>query len=160
MITNKKILGLTEEIKLYLPNKKFVRLQAKIDTGAHFTSLDESLAKKLNLIDSLKIFKKNCPKYKIDKNNFIKIKKIINIKYKKALIKQCPGLVDIKLIPATNGFSIRPFFAVKISLKGKKIITKASLVDRAHMKFLALVGKADMKGFLIDPMKNPYNTID
>lgn len=155
----KDILGLTEEIKLYLPNKKFIRLQAKIDTGAHFSALDKSLARKLGYASSLKTFKKVCPKFKITKKNFARIKKQINSRYKKELIKKCPGLVDVKLIPATNGFSIRPYFKIIFSLKGKKIKTKASLVDRSHMKFLFLVGKADMKGFVINPEKNPYNTL-
>ncbi|MFA6027395.1 MAG: RimK/LysX family protein [Patescibacteria group bacterium] len=153
---SKNILGLIEEVKLYLPNKKFIRLQAKIDTGAHYSAIDKSLAKKLGYSGSLIAFKKNCPKFKINKNNFTRIKKEIKNKYKKDLIKKCPGLVDVKLIPATNGFSIRPYFRIKFSLKGKKIKTKASLVDRAHLKYLFLVGKEDMKGFIINPEKNVY----
>lgn len=156
----KPILGLTEEIKLYLTNSKFIRLQAKIDTGAHFSAIDKKFAKKLGYKSSLIAFKKNCPKFKITKNNFEKIKKIIKNKYRRELIKKCPGIVDVKLIPATNGFSIRPYFKIKFSLKNKKITTKASIVDRSHMKYLFLVGKADMNGFLINPEKNNYNTLD
>jgi hypothetical protein len=156
---SKPILGLTEEIKLYLANKKFIRLQAKIDTGAHFSAVDKKYAIKLGYEKSLKKFNQLCPKFKINKDNYEKIKKILKNRYKHKLIKECPGLVDVKLIPATNGFSIRPFFKIKFALKNKKIITKASLIDRAHMKFLFLVGKHDMKGFLIDPTKNNYYTL-
>jgi len=156
----KIILGLTEEIKLYLANDKFIRLQAKIDTGAHYSAIDKKFAEKLGYGDSLISFKKYCQKLKITKKNFEKIKKLIKNKYRKQLIKKCPGIVDVKLIPATNGFSIRPYFKIKFSIKNKKIITKASVVDRSHMKYLFLVGKADMAGFLINPEKNNYNTLD
>lgn len=160
MSSHRPILGLIEEVKLYLPNKRFIRLKAKIDTGAHYSAVDKKFAFKLGLEPSLKIFKKYCPKYKITTANFEKVKNLLKNKYKKQLIKKCPGLVDVKLIPATNGFSIRPYFRVKFALNNKKIKTKASIVDRAHLKYLFLVGKADLKGFLIDPEKNNYNTID
>lgn len=156
----KTILGLTEEIKLYLANGKFIRLLAKIDTGAHFSAVDKKFAKKLGYEKSLKTFDKLCPKIKITKKNFEKVKKDLNSRCKKQILKSCPGIVDVKLIPATNGFSIRPFFKIKFALKNKKIITRASIIDRAHMKFLFLVGKHDMKGFMIDPTKNNYNTLN
>jgi len=155
----KNILGLTEEIKLYLANGKFIRLQAKIDTGAHFSAVDKKYAIKLGYEQSLKTFHQLCPKFRITKDNYEKVKNSLKNKYRKKLINACPGLVDVKLIPATNGFSIRPFFKIKFALKNKRIITKASIIDRAHMKFLFLVGKHDMKGFLIDPTKNNYYTL-
>ena len=160
MPQTKIILGLIEEIKLYLPNNKFIRLKAKVDTGAHFSAVDKKFAEKLGYGNALKIFKKYCPKFKITPANFESIKKQIKNKYKKILIKKCPGLVDVKLIPATNGFSIRPYFKIKFAIKNNKIITKASIVERSHLKYLFLIGKADMKGFLIDPTKNNYNTLE
>ncbi|MFH0818509.1 MAG: hypothetical protein V1898_00770 [Patescibacteria group bacterium] len=159
MARSKPILGLIEEVKLYLPNKKFIRLKAKVDTGAHFTALDISLAKKLNLLPSLRAFHKHCPKFKITIKNFKDIKRKIKSDYLKTLKTKCPGLVDVKLIPATNGFSVRPFFKIELSLKGKRIKTMASLVDRSHMGYIVLLGKSDMAGFLIDPTKNIYNNL-
>lgn len=159
MSGKKPTLGLIETITLDLPDGKSIKLKAKIDTGAHYTALDLSLAKKLGYEKSIKQFNKTFPKFKITKKNFKSIKNKINRLYKKEFIEKIPGLVDIKLIPATNGFSIRPYFKVQFKLKNKTIKTKVSLVDRSHMKFPFLVGKADIKGFLIDPAKNIYYTL-
>ena len=155
----KPVLGLIEDVKLILPTGKTIKLEGKIDTGAHFTALDLSLAKKLNLQKSLNLFNKFCPKFKITNQNFQTVRKQLKNKYTPLLKNKIPSLIDIRLIPATNGFSVRPYFKVEFILKNKKIKTKASLVDRAHMKYPVLIGKKDMKGFLIDPTKNTYNTI-
>ena len=157
---NKKLtIGLTEDIKLKLPNKKIKTIKTKIDTGARYTALDVSLAKKLGYEKSLKLFQKHCPKFKINKNNFKKIRKKIRTNYQKQLIKKCPGLVYVTVIPASNGFSVRPYFKIEFKLKNKTIKTKASFVDRAFMNYLILIGKNDLDKFLIDPSKNPYNTL-
>ncbi|MDP3971061.1 MAG: hypothetical protein Q8P90_05235 [bacterium] len=154
----KPILGLVEEVKIYLPNGKFIRRQAKIDTGARTTAIDVSIAKKIGLLSVYEEFNKEMPKLKITTKNFKEIKKKIRTVLAPKLKKQIPGLYDIRVIPATNGITVRPFVKLEYKMRNKKIETIASIVDRKMLLYPILIGKRDMEGFLIDPTKNIYRT--
>ena len=49
-------------------------------------------------------------------------------------------VVATKLVKSAHGNSVRPIVKAKIELAGKKIDTKFTLADRAHMKYRVLVG--------------------
>ena len=49
IINEKIVIGLSEEIKLHLKNKKTKKVMAKIDTGATKSSIDSRLASELKL---------------------------------------------------------------------------------------------------------------
>lgn len=69
------------------------------------------------------------------------------------------GLLNPKNILWKDGFVYRsatgrqprPVVSVKYTLAGKKIITSASVADRSRMKNPFLVGRLDMRGFLVKP---------
>ncbi|HLB60702.1 MAG TPA: sugar-transfer associated ATP-grasp domain-containing protein [Patescibacteria group bacterium] len=74
-------------------------------------------------------------------------------------------------IHSATGHQARPKTAVTFILAGKRIRTNASLTDRSQMNFPMLIGRRDLGGFIIDPMKNapqqevtdyhePINTTD
>ncbi|MFA5995998.1 MAG: hypothetical protein WCW27_06590 [Patescibacteria group bacterium] len=158
MSHQKIILGLEEEIKIFLPNKKFIRRKAKIDTGARTTAIDISIAKKIGLYHVYEQFHALLPKLTVTHNNFKKIRKLINQEIKPQLKKQIPNLYDVQITPATNGVSIRPYVKFSYRLRNKRLNTIASIVDRKILLYPVLVGKRDMTGFLIDPTKNVYRT--
>ena len=62
MTRKKPILGLVEEVRIYLPNGKFIRRNAKIDTGARTTAIDLSIAKKIGKYEVYETFHKLLPK--------------------------------------------------------------------------------------------------
>ncbi len=154
----KPILGLVEEVKFYLPNGKFIRRNAKVDTGARTTAIDVSIAKKIGFLEVYKEFHKKLPKLNYDKGNFKALKKQVKQEIAPMLKKQIPGLYDVRVIPATNGITVRPYVEIQYKLKNKKITTIASIVDRKMLLYPVLIGKRDMGGFLIDPTKNVYKT--
>lgn len=154
----KPILGLVETVKIKTPEKTF-SIKAKIDTGASRSAIDISVAEKLGYKKTWSDFKKQCPKIKITKKNYKEKGKLIRQKYKKELLKNIPGLVDVKIVPATNGFTLRPYVKFTYYLKGKKIVSITSITERKHMKYLMLIGVDDMKEFQIDPAKNIYKPI-
>jgi hypothetical protein len=41
-----------------------------------------------------------------------------------------------------------------MNIKGHAIKTQAYLIDRSHMNFNVIVGRRDLKGFLVDPLKD------
>lgn len=153
----KPIIGLEEEVKIFIPETKtFVRRKAKIDTGARTTAIDVSVAKKIGLYSVYSRFHRHMPKLKITQKNFQNMREYIAHHVTPRLKKQIPGLYDIRVIPATNGISVRPYVRLHLHLRGKHILTIASIVDRKILLYSVLVGKKDLAGFLIDPTKHDY----
>lgn len=150
------ILGLEEEVKIFLPNGKFVRRKAKIDTGARTTAIDISIAKRIGLGHVYDQFQTQLPKLKITPDNFKTMRHYVKTVLKPKLKKTIPGLYDIDVLPAANGITVRPYIKFHFHLRNKHIRTIASIVDRKILIYPVLVGKRDMTGFLIDPTKNVY----
>ncbi len=155
-VKRKMILGLEEEVKIFLPNKKFIRRKAKIDTGARTTAIDISIAKRIGLGHVYEDFQKLLPTLKITPDNFKTMRHYLKTKVKPRLKKQIRGLHDIDVLPAANGITVRPYIKFHFHLRNKHIRTIASIVDRKILIYPILVGKRDMAGFLIDPTKNVY----
>ncbi len=154
---SKPIIGLEEEVKLFFPrSKKFIRRKAKIDTGARTTAIDVSVAKELGLLHIYEDFHRYLPKLVLTNKNFEAVRARLKTEITPQLKKQIPGLYDIRVIPATNGISIRPYVRLHLHLRGKHIPTIASIVDRKVLLYSVLIGKKDLAGFLIDPTKNVY----
>ena len=74
----------------------------------------------------------------------------------KALAKEL-GLgpvIETKVVKSAHGSRERPIVNVNITLCGKTITEKFTVVDRSHMKYKALIGRNILeKGFIIDPNK-------
>jgi len=54
-------------------------------------------------------------------------------------------------IKSASGRAYRPTAHVSFQLAGKKITSQVTVVDRSHMKYPMIVGRIDLKGFLIRP---------
>lgn len=54
-------------------------------------------------------------------------------------------------IRSASGQKFRPLISLTFELAGKKITTDASVVDRSHLNYQIIIGRKDMKGFMIDP---------
>lgn len=55
------------------------------------------------------------------------------------------------LIKAASGQQLRPSVKVKFRLKGKDIHTVATIAQRSHLQYPLIVGRRDLKGFLVNP---------
>src|SRR3990167_3742968 len=130
MKPKKIILGLEEEVKIFLPNGKFIRRKAKIDTGARTTAIDISIAKKIGLYHVYEQFHALLPKITLTHGNFIEMRKLVNQEIKPRLKRLIPDLYDVQITPATNGVGIRPYVKFHYRLRNKHIHTVASIVDR------------------------------
>lgn len=153
-------LGLIENVRVRTKSKRSMNFEAKIDTGAHKTSIDVSLARKLGYGQTWNCFNKNCPKIKVTRRNLKEIQKRVKREVRPALVKKCPRLVDVRVLPTASGITIRPYVKISYFLKGRKIRTVASIARREHMQYIMLIGKEDLKDFVIDPSRSDYNTQD
>lgn len=72
-----------------------------------------------------------------------------------ALVKslQLPARKNKVFVQSGNGMQYRDTVKVSFKLRNKTIETIASHTDRSNLRFPMIVGRRDMKGFLIDPSK-------
>jgi alpha-L-glutamate ligase-like protein len=63
-------------------------------------------------------------------------------------LQQCP---DQKLVRSGFGYDLRNRVNVLFRMRGKDIQTTASHTDRSHLRFPVIIGRRDLKGFLVDP---------
>lgn len=58
-------------------------------------------------------------------------------------------------IQSGSGSQMREAVKVTLKLRGKEIETMATHVDRSHLTYQAIIGRRDLKGFLIRPILGP-----
>lgn len=104
------VLQVIEKVVLYGPKGK-KKVNAKIDTGAYSSSIDESLVRELGF------------------DAFPRKKRFRS------------GL----------GFEERDAVRITLRIHGRDIKTIASYTDRTHMRYAMIIGRRDLKGFMIDP---------
>jgi hypothetical protein len=150
-ITGRQVIGLIEEITLFGKDDKKQTIEAKVDTGADSSSIDEALLIKIGYGEVLKEFKAlNIPE-DIEYNTLNKLTDTINIKLKS---QEAPHLLKkVAIIKAGNGYTVRPFIKILVKVGDDITETTCSIVKRSHLKYLFLLGKQDLKRFIIDPRK-------
>ena len=97
------------------PNKKRIKVMAKIDTGAWRTSISERLADELGLLTP-------------------------------------ENILWTKKFKSSLGAQERPVVSVTFWLAGRKIITPASVAKRMALKYQMIIGRKNLKGFLVEPV--------
>lgn len=113
-ISGRTVLGIEEEITIQDSENTEHKILAKVDTGAYRTTIDETLAKKLNLHDPV---------------------------------------IEHREVRGALGIQTRPVVSLTMQVRGRTVKTEAFLADRRHMNYDMILGRRDMKGFLVDPNK-------
>lgn len=62
-------------------------------------------------------------------------------------------VIDHKSVRGALGKQDRPVVKLKMKVRDREIKTNAFVVDRSHMNYPLIIGRRDLKGFLIDPVK-------
>lgn len=146
-ISGKKVIGTTETIKLINQNGKELEVKAKIDTGAFSTSLDSSLAKKLGYTKILERFDAlDQSQYEITRGKLADIKKDILQKFGEDSI----FLKDIVLIHSASGSTLRPIIELSFVMDNTLVTSRVNVVDRSSLQYPILIGRKDLKKFLIE----------
>ena len=138
---------MVEKIKIFTEDEREIQLEAKIDTGAYSTSVDINLAKELGFGELLKKFNKiDFSKYKLKRGYGVQIEKEILEKYKNKI----EGLYDVATVFSSSGSSIRPVVKIKFEMDGEMVHSKANITDRADLKYQIIIGRKNLKKFLIE----------
>ena len=143
------IVGLREKVTLIGKDKIEKEVTAKIDTGADLTSIDNNLAKELGFKEAIAIFEKENIPENLTSEEAIKLKNDL----KQKLTKAHTDIKGLTIIRSSHGRTLRIKIAVDIILNKETISTQATVTDRSHLKFPVIIGKKNLKKFLIDPTK-------
>jgi alpha-L-glutamate ligase-like protein len=146
-ISGKKVIGTVEKVKIIGKDGKEVETEARIDTGAYSSSIDTELAKELGFQETLEKFSKiDLSAYEISHEREAEIKKEFMEKYKNTI----PDIEDIAVVISSSGSSIRPAVKVNLILDKLDLASKVNVVDRGNLKYSMLIGRRDLKKFLIE----------
>lgn len=80
----------------------------------------------------------------------------------RALLKKIgivKNAIHRKKIRSALGEEVRTFVEITFSLRGEKIATEASIAGRSESRYDMLIGRRDLKNFLIDPAVKKRKTI-
>ena len=142
-ITGKIVLGRNTKVRL---NDK-ENIIAKVDTGAYSNAISYEIAEKVGYSDIIEEFQKADIPKNIDINSYYRIKE--------KLEKSNPDKKYI-VLKSSNGISLRPLVNIKLTFveEGIEIITTTSIAERDHLKYDMILGRKDLKNFLIDVTKS------
>jgi len=144
-ISGKKIIGTVEKLKLIGKEGKEIEIEAKIDTGAQSSSIDVKLAKELGFGDVLDYFEK----IEISTDFKREEGKDILGDLRKKYLAGHEDLEDIDIIYSSSGTTIRPKIKTEFIMNGENILSKANIVERTGLKYPMIIGRKDLKKFLI-----------
>ncbi|MFA6973242.1 MAG: sugar-transfer associated ATP-grasp domain-containing protein [Parcubacteria group bacterium] len=148
-ISGRKIIGTVEKVKLIGKDGKEVEVEAKIDTGAGLSSIDEDLAVVLGFEETLMKFKEHAFPSSLSPDEA----RALDKKEKENLLKTDPDLSDTAIIHSSHGTTYRPMINISIIINDLTIPAKVSVIDREHLKMPAIIGKRNLRKFLIDVNK-------
>ncbi|MEI7604043.1 MAG: sugar-transfer associated ATP-grasp domain-containing protein [bacterium] len=150
-ISGKQVIGIEEKAKFmnFLTNES-IDAKVKIDTGATLTTINYDIAEKIGLSSIVDYFN-NLPfeKRNLDRDEAYLLRK----KWSKIARTENPNIQRLIIIKASNGVTIRPLVKIKFEMSGLIIETKATIEEREGLTFPAIIGKKDLKRFLIDITK-------
>ncbi|MCA9365165.1 MAG: ATP-dependent zinc protease [Candidatus Moranbacteria bacterium] len=149
-ISGKRVIGSVEKVKLIAKDNQEIEVEAKIDTGAFSTSIDTELARKLGFERTIDAFEK------IDTQQFGNITEKglgIDKKIKDRYQKTIPNIEDVSITWSSSGVTIRPVIKATFIMDKRRIVAKTNIIDRQNLKYPMIIGKRDLKKFLIDVTK-------
>lgn len=148
-ISGRRVISTVEKIKIIDKNKQEIEMEAKIDTGAYSTSIDEEIARKIGFSDVLDYFKTIEIPDGITRENGKEIMNTLKEKY----LSGHPELEDIDIVYSSSGITVRPKVKLSFIMDNQEVFSKANIIDRTDLKYSMIIGRRDLGKFLIDVSK-------
>jgi len=148
-LSGKQVVGIIEDVKVTGKNKRQIEIKAKVDTGAGISSIDEDLAVALGYESAIKFYKSFNIK---DVMTAEEVEALSEKKVWKELEKH-PDIVAVAKVFSSHGASYRMEISVKMKISGVFVNAAVSVINRKDMKYPLIIGRRDLKHFLVDPSK-------
>jgi len=159
-MTGKRVVGIFKKIMIEGPRGQRL-VDAKLDTGAYYTSIDEDLAVELGYGNAISAFREHFPYYHgsqifpgMDIEQQFEATRQLREQHLEEIIRRSDGLIkNIKLVFSSNGVSIRPVIETRVVLDKTSLTTKATIVRRKHLRYPVIIGRKSLRSFIIDVSK-------
>lgn len=113
-MTGRTLLGIEEKVTVYDHAGEPHSIIAKVDTGAHRTTIDINRAKQIGIHQPV---------------------------------------IEYDDVWGALGEARRPVIEMDLQIRDRRQKSKAFLADRSNMRYEMILGRRDLKGFLVDPTK-------
>ncbi len=158
-ITDKKILGLIEEITVFYNTKsttkpkksrnKFQNVKALLDTGIITSRIDEGLANRMGYNEAISYFNSlDIPSSFETFEQARKHSQNLNIDY-----KNCKDIVRPAVTVEGAKIKIKPVLLLNITVAGAEKEIEAVVSTQKDTIYPILLGRKELKNYLIDPNK-------
>lgn len=146
-LSGKRIIGSVEKIRIKLKRNRHLEVEARVDTGAYSTSIDLKLAKELGFEKVIEEFSN------VDVSEFELIpgkEKEIKSEFMKKYGRKISGLEDVGVVFSSSGATLRPVVKIIFEMDELTVVSRANIIDRSDLKYDMLIGRRDLKRFLIE----------
>ncbi len=144
-ISGQRVIGYKEKIKLIGRNGKEMEVEAKIDTGAYTSSIDEELARKLGFAKTIDAFNAIGKTYEDLKD--------LSKEERWNIYKHIPNLEATVIVHSSHGTTYRPIIKLSFIMDKRHVTAKMTVIDRSHLKLPVIIGRRNLRRFLIDVNK-------
>lgn len=145
-LSGKRIIGTIEKVRLIGKNGKEIEVEAKIDTGAHSTSIDKELAMRLGYSDVIDYFDKIEKPNDITRQTGRKIMEHLRKKY----LENHRDLENIDIIYSPSGITIRPKVILSYVMDKRRVVSRSNIVRRTDLKYPMIIGRRDLNRFMVE----------
>lgn len=148
-LSGREVIGLEEEVTFTDKEGKEIKTKCKIDTGADSSSIDRELARQLGYGDVVDF----CDK--ILDADVAEKEKVERKAYEKILCEH-QDILNTTRVKTASGLDYRVKIEIPARLKERQFTMKATIADRSQLQYQVILGRKDLKNFLIDITRTKY----
>jgi len=148
-ISGKKIIGTTAKVKLIGKEGKEVETEARVDTGAGISSIDKNLARELGFSEAVDLWEN----FHLDRVLSEEEIRVLSQNETWKELEKHPDIVGVAKTFSSHGATYRIEIKIPVVLDKIEILSKLSISQREEMKYPVLIGRRDLRKFLIDTNK-------
>jgi len=146
-ISGKKLIGTIEKVKITGKDEKEIEAEARIDTGAGISSIDKELAKKLGFEEVVKYWED----FHLDRTLSNEEIKTLSANETWKRLEQHSDIIGVAKTYSSHGATYRIEIKLNLALSDIPIVSKIAIANRTGLKYPLLIGRRDLKNFLINP---------
>jgi alpha-L-glutamate ligase-like protein len=145
-ISGKRVIGSVEKVKFIGKDGKETLVEAKIDTGADSTSIGLDLARELG-------YGTTVDEYERASKDWEELSELSREERWK-LFEHIPDVVSTVRVRSSNGIlTYRISIQIEVEIDAIRIPAKVTLIDRSSLDYPAIIGRKNLRKFLIDITK-------